>query len=137
MLHLNEEATKILNVLTDGVKWDSVKKIDNPDGSFMAVHVEKVIDYDLDDLFSVGHYYVQNGDLMSDPQVVFWKKDGNFFPLSFRNDGMGYFQEVVNEIDPIKRVVTKFYSGRLKDQVEFCNTWMINICDQQELLLEN
>ena len=106
----------------------------------MAVSVEQVLDFpDLDNCFSVAHYYVQNGDLMSDPQVVFWKFQNNYYPLTFRQDGgsFAYFEETVFKIDPIKRIVTKFYSSRLKDQVEFCNSWMINICDQQELLLEN
>jgi hypothetical protein len=35
------------------------------------------------DRVSVGHYFTQNGDLMSDPEVVFKIDDGEWSPVSF------------------------------------------------------
>ena len=138
MLHLNKKATKVMDILLKDVDFDNHKKIDNSVGCFMAVHVEQVLDFpELENCFSVAHYYIQNGDLMSDPQVVFWKFQNNYYPLTFRQDGgsFAYFEETVFKIDPIKKVVSKYYPTQLKDQVEFCNSWMGNILEQQELEL--
>jgi hypothetical protein len=92
----------------------SVEKVDNVGGG----------------IFSVAHYYEQNGDLVPDPEMTFWRDErGCWYPLYFRNS-------IVET-----QAVTKFYDGRpaqyrpraQADLASFGNTWMRNIADQQGL----
>ncbi len=46
--------------------------------------------------YLVTHYGEQNGDLMADPDMTFWKTEtGDYFPASFRNDYMGISKESI------------------------------------------
>lgn len=74
------------------------------------------------DCLSVAHYGEQNGDLMRDPDMVFWKgPDSNWYPVSFRNDYVGTFQESVH----FEEGRPSQFSPRMQRQ------WMENIRQQQ------
>jgi uncharacterized membrane protein len=132
MKAISKAAGKVMDILT--ANWDSVgngRKIDN--GTFMAVHVELVNGCRLGPIFSVAHYYEQNGDLMRDPDMEFIKaEDGNYYPISFWQDGI---------ITVRDEAVTWTDNGeiegvRVKGQAKlatFANTWMRNIKAQQRL----
>lgn len=47
------------------------RKVDNASGAFMCVCVERVEETQYGPVFSVAHYYEQNGDLVPDPDVTF------------------------------------------------------------------
>lgn len=136
MKHLNAKASKIMDTLTEGViDYDHARKIqNNPSKSIMAVHVEMVNMIPQGPVFSVAHYYVQNGDLMRDPDMTFLRgADGEYYPLSYQQDGLGIYQDAIEWDD----------SGNMKgfrpkmqaDMVSFANDWMENIRDQQMLTL--
>lgn len=58
-------------------------------GPYMPLSAEVIGETENGKLLAVSHTYVQNGDLMRDPEVVFLcGKDGNFYPVEFRNDGL-------------------------------------------------
>ncbi len=58
-------------------------------GPYMPLSAEIISHTESGELMAVSHTYVQNGDLMRDPEVVFLcGKDGNFYPVEFRNDGL-------------------------------------------------
>ena len=64
-------AEQILKTLVEALKdVEDHKKVDNSGGAFMPVSVEFIGKCRLGDLFSVAHYYEQNGDLMRDPEMV-------------------------------------------------------------------
>jgi hypothetical protein len=126
MKHINQKSKKVLEKLINEMK-NGYAKIDNTNGCFMSVSVEEIGE----NLFSVGHYYTQNGDLMADPEMVFWKAwDDNYYPCSWKNDGVGF-----------NRVSVIFENGKpssvnCRTQMQdknFANIWMKNIKDQQEL----
>jgi hypothetical protein len=51
---------------------------------FEDLTIEKIGDGRL----SVGHYYTQRGDLMSDPEVVFLVDDGEWWPVRYTQHPM-------------------------------------------------
>lgn len=97
----------------------------------MTVHVEHVTKCSLGVIYSVAHYYKQNGDMMRDPDMQFIKGgDGEYYPISFWQDA-----------PPIRNEVVVWEDGEItgwmgKEQAElatFANTWMKNIKEQQGL----
>jgi hypothetical protein len=47
-------------------------------------------------LVSVAHYFVQNGDLMADPDLtVEVQNSGEWLPVAYQQDGLGIYQEAV------------------------------------------
>lgn len=80
--------------------WDALaeRPITLTVSGFMPLHIERIgtgpRGYPL---LAVSHTYEQNGDLMRDPEIVMevllsakW-----WLPVSYRQDGLGFFQEVV------------------------------------------
>jgi hypothetical protein len=131
MQHLNDKATAIFRKLTEGLKkvgdhcrWN------NASGTFMAACVEIIGRTGLGPLVSIAHYYEQNGDLMRDPDVVFViGADQHIYPISYRQDGLGIDQEAAYVEDGQWKVKTKMQA----DITEFCNQWMLNIEEQQNV----
>ncbi len=131
MKALNKKAEAIFHKLTEGmVELGDHRKIDNTNGSFMAVCVEIIAKTALGPLVSVAHYYEQNGDLMRDPDVVFLvDADGHVYPVSFRQDNLGIDQEAAVVEDGKWKVRTRMQA----DIAKFCNDWFQNIQEQQGL----
>jgi hypothetical protein len=128
---LNNRAEAIFHKLTEGMaEVGNHRKIDNAKGSFMAVCVEIIGRSTLGPLVSVAHYYEQNGDLMRDPDVVFIiGADKQVFPISFRQDGLGINQEAAYVENGQWKVNVKMQA----DITAFCDQWMQNIREQQNL----
>jgi hypothetical protein len=132
MKHLNEKATAIFRKLTENMKKvGDHRKWDNANGSFMAVCVEIIGRTGLGPLVSIAHYYVQNGDMMRDPDVVFViGADQEVYPISYRQDGMGIYQEAAIVEDGKWNVRPKMQA----DICDFCDeTWFPNLNEQQQL----
>jgi hypothetical protein len=131
MKHLDDRATAIFRKLTEGLKKVGDHQQWNNDSSFMAACVEIIGRTGLGPLVSIAHYYVQNGDMMRDPDVVFViGADQRIYPLSYRQDGMGIYQEAAIVEDGKWRVRPKMQA----DICDFCNdTWFPNINEQQQL----
>lgn len=74
-------------------------------------------------IFSMEHFYEQNGDRMSDPYVSFRidKENEKVIPLEFENSGMG-FRQSFSEISK-----TPEEAMRKNDLIEFTNNWLDNI----------
>lgn len=143
MKFLGKEATKIMNTLTE-LAGDGHVKIDNGKPDFMAVVVERLYEVDYGPVYSVTHYYEQNGDLMCDPDVQFLKvvyefervdaKPGTYyFPLTYRQDNLGIDQEAVVFEKVDGKTVTRCNRKGQADLVTFCNQWMRNIKNQQRI----
>ena len=81
------------------------------------------------DIISICHYGEQNGDLMRDPEMLFWKdKNGDYFPYYFCNDYIGH-EEIIGE--PIGRILKITNAKKQRYQVEFADIWLKNIKHQQ------
>jgi len=131
MIKVSNPAKKVMDQLTQGLEAPGAhRKIDNSPG-FMAVHIENVGSCELGPMFSVAHYYEQNGDLMKDPDMVFIRsQDGDYYPIEFQQDNLALYQCAV-EFDQgeIRRVNNKLQN----DLANFANSWMKNIREQQGL----
>ncbi len=124
---LNEQSKMIMEALITQLD-DGYLKLDNTKGTFMPLIVEKVTDEPgFTAVYSLAHYGEQNGDLMADPEMTFGESDHEFYPLSFRNDYVGVYQEVIAEQVNLKRQ---------QELSEFTAIWLENIVDQQKLIIQ-
>ena len=136
MRAINRNAQEIMDKLTVGIgPGRRHRKIDNAGGVFMAVVVEDIggaqLGQAIGTLFSVAHYYTQNGDPMRDPEMVFFRgPGGKYFPTMFQQDSAGIYQECVKWSG---EKIISYFPELQDDQVEFANMLMKNICEQQEL----
>ena len=132
MIKINGQAKLVMDKLSRGLDAPGDNRvINNAPGSFMAVHVEHIGECPLGPLFSVAHYYEQQGDLMKDPDMVFIKgQDGQYYPIEFQQDNLGLYQCAVQWDDgQIKGVNLKLQ----RDLARFACQWMRNIREQQGL----
>jgi len=132
MRPINKKAQAVMDRLTANLTHEnSHTQIDTngPDSGIMAVVVELVGDCRFGDIFSVAHYYEQNGDLMADPEMTFLKAEtGRYFPLSITMHGMGVYREGVSFEDGEPRYVDE---REQRDEAIFAGGWMENIKQQQ------
>jgi hypothetical protein len=130
MKAINKTSKAILAGIIDGLhEPGDAKKLDHVKGSFMALSVEMIAFSPAH--YSLAHYGEQNGDLMRDPEVIFYSDGENFYPYYFRNDYAGverYWVEFGPDGNPIRLNVRQ-----QADLASFCNTWLKNIKDQQGL----
>ena len=128
MRAINKKAQAVMNRLTAGINSEnSHTRIDNnkPNSGIMPVVVEWVGNCKLGDVFSIAHYYVQEGDLMADPEMTFLHgEDGRYYPMSWKMDGLGVYREGVRWADGEPKYVD--YREQ-KDEAIFAGTWMENI----------
>jgi hypothetical protein len=124
-------AQKLYEAMYSGphMKHEGYAKIDTSE--FMAVSVEFIGEIPgYGNVISVAHYGVQNGDLMADPEMTFVIVQGDYYPISFRNDYLGINQEVFRYKDgKPTHIKPKLQS----DLTTFANSWMKNIQEQQKI----
>jgi hypothetical protein len=133
MKHLSIEGKKVMDILTYGITDFEARKIqNNPSKSIMAVHIEMINKIKQGPIYSVAHYYEQNGDLMKDPDMTFLRgADGEYYPLSYQQDGLGIYQDAIEWDD--QGDIKGFRAKMQADMVSFADEWMKNIKDQQRL----
>lgn len=126
---LSKRSEVIFHRLTEGmVKLGDHQQWNNANGSFMAVCIEIIAKTALGPLVSITHYFTQNGDMMRDPDIVFWvDADRHVYPLSFRQDSLGLDQEAAVFENGQWNVKPKMQA----DITRFANQWMLNIEEQQ------
>jgi len=130
MKTLSKTAQAILDTLADLAEQNGgYLKLDNGGSGIMPVSVEHIAPH----LMAVAHYGEQNGDLMADPDMTFYrpKKGGAWIPASFQNDYMGVYQEALIFGDDGRPV--QYRPRLLADLCSFTTTWMRNIKQQQHL----
>ena len=127
---VSQSARKVLELLVEGLSEPGgSKKIDNANGGFMAVCVERTEETLHGPVFSIAHYYLQNGDLVPDPDVTLLRgADREFYPLSYQ-DGLRYRLSV--ELGPDGGV--RVDRDGQRDLADFVGDWMRNVKSQQGL----
>ncbi len=134
MKKLNKKAARVFNAMINLMNGKEHQKIDNTNGAFMPVVIEKVHEvmfYQSEcTIYSVAHYFEQNGDLVPDPEMTFLVVNANtevIFPCTFQ-DQMTYQEGLFKDgVDwRIKKAIQASHA-------EFANTWMDNIKKQQNL----
>ena len=84
-------------------------------------------------LISVAHYYEQNGDMMRDPEIVFIANPAGWQPMTYQQDNLGIYQEIVFDNEEGKTMVN---IRQLNSCKSFSRTWDRNIKDQGWLEIE-
>lgn len=132
-------ATKTLERIFEGLgPVHQSKIIDNKPGTYMAVHAEWLGKINFGDMFSIAHYYEQQGDMMRDPDVVLVRipdargGEGEYYPVSFRQDSTGTFWEHL-VFDENTGMPSRVSMKGMKDLASFMTTWMRNIKEQQRI----
>jgi len=132
MKSLSKTATKTFQKLIAGItEYGEGRKVDNSNGTYMPVSVHLLTQTPLGKVYSVTHYFEQNGDLMSDPDMTFLLADlnGEVYPMTYRQDSLGMYQVAV-QFDNGKTLVRPKLQ---KDLATFANRWMGSIKRQQSL----
>lgn len=132
MKALDTKARAVMEILIEGLQIGGHRVIDNAKGAFMAVHIEKLRETEQGTLFSVAHYYEQNGDLMRDPDMEFLKVGVDFYPVYFRQDGGGARETEAAVYDSDGKIES--YDLKVQAKLaSFADQWMRNIKEQQNL----
>lgn len=125
MKPVSKAAQKILDRLFAGMEPGTSKKIDNAKGTFMALSVERLSE----NTFSMAHYFEQNGDLVADPDMEFWRDaQGQFFCVGL-TQVMGFYTRAITKFEGGKP--SKFSPRAMKDLNSFATLWCRNIAQQQ------
>lgn len=136
MKSINQQATIIFTSLIERLGNEQYIKLTSK--GFMPLHFEfigeVVTNLGVCNAFSLMHSFVQNGDLMRDPEMCFLyftdDQDNLFkgiFPYTYQLDAIGVYQEAAHfhqfgymDVDP----------GLQEKLSEFANLWLNNIKDQ-------
>jgi hypothetical protein len=131
LLKLSPHAETVMDTLTEGMSVSDHRKIDNAEGTFMALHVECIGECNLGHIFSLAHYYKQHGDLMRDPEMLFIQaEDGGYYPVEIWQDAVNSHSVGVL-IEDGKAV--SIDETEQADMSMFAEVWLKNIWEQQGL----
>lgn len=131
---LNSKAEKIFFKIIADIPTNAAKYIGEVKDAFMRVVVEEIYHpCSYGKVYSIGHYFQQNGDRMSDPEMTFLVNyaDGRVYPLSYELSSLGIFQRNCQFDD--KGELKGIYKKLTNQHKNFANTWMNNIQDQQNI----
>lgn len=139
---LSPKAYQIFNVLADAARTSECQAtdIDNAPG-FMPVCIEIVLTIsESEEHVSIAHYGQENGDLMRDPEIVFYhdRKEGKAYAMNYRNDYGGMYFAGVEETSILPDDSGRPWKTnqiRQKKHTEFAELWLKNIKKQQGLKL--
>ena len=125
MKKVNKESKAILDKLWEfAEKNDGYCKLDN-NTSYMSLSIEIVEKT----IISLCHYGEQNGDLMRDPEMLFWRDTNNdYYSYYFRNDYI-CVEEIIGEV--VDDNLSLADQKKQSHQTEFANIWLVNIKYQQ------
>jgi len=133
MRQLNRPATAVFNRILTMLGDRQALKIDNSNNSFMPLHVDRLYETDRGTVYSLAHYFEQEGDLVCDPDMTFFvKRTGDYievFPLTFEMGGRGCTIGAEADADGLRTI-----NGIVQaDHAYFANKWLQNIKHQQRL----
>ena len=136
MKHTSKTAKKTLETIRAAAMPAGYFKAEREsDSGLMPLYAEMIDQRNTDgghnlELWALGHTYVQAGDLMRDPEVVFLRvataddSAQEWYPVEYRQDPYGI--QVSAELDH-NLMVKKYYPRRQRDLTSFVTTWCRNI----------
>jgi hypothetical protein len=124
---LNAAATKVFRTLIDGLEPGGARYVGKHGETFMRVAIDRLSRHE----YAVAHRFECNGDLVPDPDVEFYVTDaGEVYPTAIEQGPVGVYRRAVHwdgagdcRIDRREQA----------DIADFCNMWMRNIKEQQQL----
>jgi hypothetical protein len=127
MKPVNEKSKNVLDKLWHTTKEHRGYLKLNEDESVLVPLTVEVLG---NDELSLCHYGACNGDPMRDPEMVFYKQDGKWFPIYYRNDWIGKEEFSCRVVDGKIAVIDQ---RRQHDQAMFADTWISNIEQQHKI----
>ena len=119
---------RLLKIFPDleSLEIGGYRKIEND--SYMPLSMDILDDNQYGRIISIAHNFIQNGDLMADPdmQILVSFKKQTVQAMTFQNDGVGAYQECLF-FDDGKLLVRM---NLLKDLNRFLDVWTKNLIDQ-------
>jgi len=103
------------------------KKVSND--PYMPLTMDVLADTEYGRVISISHTFLQNGDLMADPDMQLLVKFNKqtVQAMTFQNDGLGIYQECLFFDDAGKLLVRM---NLLKELNQFLDMWTKNLIDQ-------
>ena len=114
----------VLDALTASLDVGGARKIDNSDGAYMAVYIDRLSA----STYSVAHYFRQNGDLVCDPDGVFLKTAAGWLPVTLQLSTGHY--TIAIELDGNEKP-TGWRPRQYRELHAFGAMWLRNIKEQQ------
>jgi hypothetical protein len=136
MKKINQKAAKIFNALIKQMKGEDHLKLDNSKGAFMPVSIERLssgVSFGSIqiDIYSLTHYFKQNGDLVPDPDMTFAVNQINsntIWPFSYQ-DQYGYQEGIYKDSSGVWKISKSIQH----DHASFAGMWLKNIKLQQNI----
>lgn len=143
-LNVKTQAAAILESLFQVAKnaadtegYVKLNKHNHPEGAIMPVSVEILHSNPQGEFFAVAHYFEQNGDLVPDPTMTFFRSNQKdietelplFIPVEYQ-DQRSFQEAVVFQEDGF---VKAYKPSMTKDLIAFTTLWMKNIRQQQNI----
>ncbi len=136
MKKINQKAAKVFNTLLGKMNGEDHLKLDNSEGSFMPVSIERLstnVSFGSIkvDIYSLTHYFKQNGDLVPDPDMTFGlnRADTSTIWAFSYQDQYGFQEGVYMDSIGVWRINKTLQS----DHASFAGMWLQNIKQQQNL----
>ena len=82
-------------------------------------------------LVSVAHYYKQNGDMMADPDIVFFTGYREWVPIQITQAHLGFTNAA--ELSPDGTTIKSFKPQAQAELADFCIVWANNLHAQNWL----
>lgn len=137
MKKINQSAAKVFNTLIRLMDNKQNLKLDNSNEVFMPVFIEK-LESDVNiagrpvDIYSLSHYFEQNGDLVPDPDMTFAvsRIDSMYiWPMTFQTQ-FSYKRGIFFDD---KEGIWRMNESEQADEAVFAGIWLKNIKHQQKL----
>jgi hypothetical protein len=132
MKTLNQNSNRIFCALIDKMQGKEHLKIMNE--PYMPLSVEHIGDaYGGEaQLYSLAHYYTQNGDLMADPEMCFIVADHReaeinameqvkIAPYLFKQDNLGIYEESISLVENEPTIIKREVQA---DHAAFADEWL-------------
>lgn len=98
------------------------------DSGVMPLSIERLGPH----MFSLTHYYTQNGDMMRDPDIELHRDEqGQWFPVTFQQDGRMPVYTVALEMDA--HGIAGVYRRRYASLRDFVRMWLRSLRVQHDL----
>jgi len=129
---IDKDSQKVFDKLVAGLaepgEKGAYRKVDDGGAGIMAVHVEHYAPA----VYSIAHTYIQNGDVMDDPSMLFWlnPRDGRAYPFTFTQHSLGMDQE---SAEFVGGAPVRFAPRLQREHATFASQWLRNIKQQQGL----
>lgn len=128
MVSIGKRYKEILDKCLQGIPSPGYRKIDNTNGVYMPLSVERLSDSRV----SIAHYVYMNGDAVPDPDMEFWiSPEGDYYPIGLQLRS-GTYTRAITKFDDRGKPVDFIY-GTQRCLAAFANMWLNNIKEQQRL----